>query len=82
MKLHELKEATAKLKLPDTKHVAGMGGWAFRMGIQISSNPHRNPALHDAWSAGWQNASRAWDAFLKRNNADSRESRNKIWGSL
>ena len=41
MKLHELKEATVKLKLPDTKHVAEMGKIAFRMGVPLTSNPHR-----------------------------------------
>lgn len=79
MKLHALKEATVKLKLPDTKHVAEMGKVAFRMGILLTSNPHRTPLLNETWAKGWNNASREWDAFLKRNGADSR---NKIWGSL
>ena len=79
MKLHELKEATAKLKLPDTKHVAGMGKIAFRMGISLTSNPHRMALLNETWAKGWNNASREWDAFLKKCGADSR---NKIWGSL
>ena len=79
MKLHELKEATAKLKLPDTKHVAEMGKIAFRMGVPLTSNPHRTPLLNETWAKGWNNASREWESFLKKNGADSR---NKIWGSL
>ena len=79
MKLHELKEATGKLKLPDTKHVAEMGKIAFRMGILLTSNPHRMALLNETWAKGWNNASREWDAFLKKCGADSR---NKIWGSL
>lgn len=79
MKLHELKEATVKLKLPDTKHVAEMGKIAFRMGISLTSNPHRMALLNETWAKGWNNASREWDAFLKKCGADSR---NKIWGSL
>lgn len=79
MKLHALKEATAKLKLPDTKHVAEMGKIAFRMGILLTNNPHHTPLLNETWAKGWNNAAREWDAFLKRNGADSR---NRIWGSL
>lgn len=79
MKLHELKEATVKLKLPDTKHVAEMGKVAFRMGILLTSNPHHTALLNETWAKGWNNASREWESFLKKNGADSR---NKIWGSL
>ena len=54
MKLHELKEATVKLKLPDTKHVAEMGKIAFRMGIPLTSNPHHTALLNETWAKGWQ----------------------------
>ena len=72
MKLHELKQATQSLRLPDLDHVNEMGKTAYKMGIDRSANPVKLGRGHDAWTAGWDFAKRNWENFLYRNGG-------KLW---
>jgi hypothetical protein len=79
MKLHELKEATRGMRLPDLDHINNAGKTAYRAGFERNANPYKIGQGHDSWQKGWDHAKRAWEDLLRRNNADG--VRIKLWMS-
>lgn len=69
MKLHELKEATRSMHLPDLDHIFEVGKLAYKMGFERNSNTFKLGQGHDAWVRGYDHAKRAWEDLLRRNGA-------------
>jgi hypothetical protein len=72
MKLHEINKHSLGLRLPDLAHIAKRGRLAFRMGIDVTSNPHPQGRGYSDWKNGWMSEQRDWTLFLKRNGG-------KLW---
>lgn len=77
MKLYELKQSNLGMKLPDLSHIKSIGGIAYRMGINRSANPQKIGHGFDAWTKGWDDAKREFEALLARNGCDG--VRRQLW---
>jgi hypothetical protein len=75
MKLSELKTATNNFRLVDLDHAFKVGQTAYRMGMEITTNPFKTVG-RDAWTRGYTIAKRNWEDLLRRNGAGGSK---QIW---
>lgn len=70
-KLSEIKEATKNLKLVDPQKFVDQGRRAYRMMIELSSNPLNKESERRLWETGWKQERDKWEANQRKEKGRS-----------